>query len=257
MAVTCQVKFVQGVTVGTPGIALFGSPGVSVQVSNGASNAGVAVWTFTVVSVPHGSSVPLGVAQTGATPTWNFTPDMAGCFIVLVTVSDGNPVPSTASDARAFGVLSPSGNFIPSFTGDNNSLNFGGQTTGWDVYMEAWLQALELLIDAGASGTPVRKTANFTVSPGGIYTCNAGITATVPAMANGQKFKIIDYQQASATGGPPSWSSQITITPPGGWQITDPNTGLYASIGASVGFHVNGGVVEWASDGTSKIYINA
>lgn len=169
MTVASLVKFVQGATVGTPGQALFGATGTAVQVSNGSPIPGpVTVWTFTVIAVPVGSSVPVGVAQTGAMTTWTFTPDVKGCYIVEVTVEDafGN----VATDARAFGIKTTSGRFIPSFTGDANSLNFGGQTSGWDPYMEAWLQALETLINGGAGGPTTYSqdcTAGGVISYGG------------------------------------------------------------------------------------------
>jgi hypothetical protein len=115
--------------------------------------------------VPFSSSVPVGVAQTGSTPTWSFTPDVSGCFIIQLTVSDGATPPSTASDARAFGIYETLGSpyLIPSFTGDNNSLNFGGQTTGWDFYMEKWLKLVTTL--AAGSGI-TQLTGDVLAGPG-------------------------------------------------------------------------------------------
>lgn len=252
------VKFVQGASIGTPGVALIGVDGTSVTVSNGASNVGIITWTFTVISVPSNSSVPLGVAQTGATTTWVFTPDVAGCFVIEVTTTDGSA--NMASDVRAFGVLTTAGLLIPAFTGDNNSMNFGGQLTGWDVYMEAWLRQLETLLDGSFAGaTPISKATSFTAVAGATYLITATpLTITMPTMTLGQKVKIIDYVQTTANGyTPPStWPNALTIAPPSGWKIQDPNTQLYGATSASVLFHENGAGVEWASDGTSKLYIN-
>ena len=50
------VQFRQGATTGTAGQAMLGSRGTSVQVQNGASNTGIVIWTFTVVSVPSASA---------------------------------------------------------------------------------------------------------------------------------------------------------------------------------------------------------
>src|SRR5271157_3646586 len=144
MGVQALVKFTQGLTVGTPGQALFGVTGQAVQTANGAPAPGpVTAWTFAVVAVPSGSAVPVGVAQSGPLQTWTFTPDVSGCYIVELSVVDafGN----VASDARAFGIKTASGRLIPSFSGDPTSLNFGGQTLGWDPYMEAWLQAIDAI----------------------------------------------------------------------------------------------------------------
>jgi hypothetical protein len=202
VSVTALVKFVQGSSVGTPGQALLGVDGTSVQVSNGASNAGVVVWTFTVISVPSGSSVPLGVAQTGSTPTWSFTPDIAGCFIIQLTVSVGGSPPSTSSDARAFGIYSALGApyLIPSFTGDSNSLNFGGQLTGWDVYMEAWLNLLVVIAQGAQPTNSVLLTSSsqftagvYDVQPGGRYFLDLGsigedVTLDTTAIGYGQSF---------------------------------------------------------------------
>ncbi len=204
------VQFRQGATTGTAGQAMLGSSGTSVQVQNGASNTGIVIWTFTVVSVPSASAVPLGVAQTGSTPTWNFTPDTAGCFIILLTTQDGTG--ATASDARAFGVLTTLGGsfLIPSFTGDNNSLNFGGQLTGWDLYMEAWLNLL-LQIATGSFAVPIPPPSIVSVVTSGTravanqthYYVNLGaaggnvvLTTGALVAANGFKVKLI-----GSTGG--------------------------------------------------------
>ena len=76
MAVSCLVKFVQGATIGTPGVALIGVAGTAVTVSNGGTNPSPdpGTWTFTVLGVPSASAVPTGVVQSGSTQTWTFTP---------------------------------------------------------------------------------------------------------------------------------------------------------------------------------------
>jgi Concanavalin A-like lectin/glucanases superfamily len=159
--VASLIQFTQGATVGTAGQALIGVQAVAVQVANGASVPGaVILWTFSVVSVPTGSGVPIGIVQTGATPTWSFTPDLRGCYLIQLTVSDvlGN----TSTDTRAFGIYSVLGSpyIVPSFSADAGSLNFGGQTKGWDPAMEAWL----LLIGSGSSGPTGVPTDGLTLS---------------------------------------------------------------------------------------------
>jgi hypothetical protein len=177
MAVAALVKFVQGATIGAPGQALIGVAGTAVQVTNGAGAPGpITTWTFAVIAVPSGSAVPLGVAQSGPLQTWSFTPDIAGCYIIELLVQDafGN----TANDVRAFGIKTPSGRLIPSFTGDASSLNFGGQTQGWDPYLESWLNALEQLIEeSGSMSLPVYTA---TVS----YVCDSRVTPDEVVIVN-------------------------------------------------------------------------
>lgn len=230
MAVAALLKFVQGATVGTPGRALFGVTGTAVQTSNGASVPGpVVTWTFTVIAVPNGSSVPLGVAQSGVTSTWSFTPDVVGCYLIEITVEDA--LGNTASDARCFGVKTSSGRLIPCFLGDNSSMNFGGQATGWDVYMESWLQALETLIDAGFVPPPIiRLTAPGVIVPAGVeqavnldYT-GGGFIQPLPATASSYDGQVIAFQDLSAAGAFtwPSTGAGISVT--GGAKVQNPQT---------------------------------
>jgi hypothetical protein len=165
--VTALLKFVQGATTGTPGQALFGATGTVVTVSNGAMSPGpVTTWTFTVVAVPLGSSVPTGVAQSGILSSWSFTPDVTGGYLIELTVSDDDG--NTTSDARCFGIKTASNHFVPCFLGDSSSLNFSGQPNGWDPYMEAWLQALESLISGGGGSAPyVQACTSATVTYSG------------------------------------------------------------------------------------------
>ena len=208
--VAAAVQFKQGVTTGTAGQAMLGTAGTLVQVQNGASNAGVIAWTYNVISVPWNSAVPLGTAQSGATPTWTFTPDVTGCFIVQLIVADGATPANTASDQRAFGITVSTGNLVPSFTGDQNSLNFGGQLTGWDFYMEKWL-ALLLSIATGAFAIPIPPPSIVSVVTSGTravanqthYYVNLGaaggnvvLTTGALVAANGFKVKLI-----GSTGG--------------------------------------------------------
>jgi hypothetical protein len=200
--VAAAVQFKQGVTTGTAGQAMLGTAGTAVQVQNGVSNAGVVEWTYNVIAVPYNSAVPLGTAQSGATPTWSFTPDVTGCFIVQLITSDASVPANTASDQRAFGVLMSSGNLVPSFTGDQNSLNFGGQSTGWDVYMEKWLALLNSLTTP-ANVILVSTSGTVTVASGARYYVNLGaaggnVTFNTTTLLAGQGFYV---KLIGSTGG--------------------------------------------------------
>lgn len=147
MAVASTVKFVQGLNVGTPGVALFGVLATPVVVSNG-DNTGVVRWKFEVLDVPPGSAVPMGVVQDGALSTYGFAPDVRGGYLVRLTVfSTGNAEQSV--DTRCFGVKEVSTRFIPPFMpidvrGDL-PLNFLGQLRGWAKYLSEWLYFIDAL----------------------------------------------------------------------------------------------------------------
>lgn len=146
MAVTAAVKFTQGATTDLPGRALVGVAGMLVVASNG-DNSNVQVWTWEVLYVPPGSAVPTGVVATGSTPTFQFTPDLPGGYVLRLTVQDASGL--VAADVRVFQVLEPSGRRKPPFGADARSFNFGGQASGWDPAMREWLA----VADASAATT--------------------------------------------------------------------------------------------------------
>jgi len=162
--VAAAVQFTQGATVGPAGMALFGVQGTAVTVANG-NNSGVTKWTFFVVDVPPGSSIPIGVVQTGASSTWSFTPDHTDSFLIGVTVQDAQG--NTATDIRSFTVKRTSGPtagfWIPPFSGGQQELNFGGSSRGWAPAMEDWIHYLDGL-SAGGGGIQV---AAFSISNAG------------------------------------------------------------------------------------------
>lgn len=154
MSATAQLKFVQGGNVGAPATSLIGATGASVTASNGGDDTQNKTWTFTMVDVPLGSAVPTGVVQSGATPTFSFTPDVTGgYYLQLATVGNDN---SQALDARSFGVLRASGRYIPAFMSPAAGNNFAGQLRGWAKYLEAWLIYLD-----GLSTVPAFSSANI------------------------------------------------------------------------------------------------
>lgn len=139
---TAQIVFTQGVSVSPPSTSLMGVAAVSVQVASNIT-LGIVTFIFTVIDVPPGSAVPVGLVQTGASPTWNFTPDLQGGYCVELETIDGSG--NTSTDTQVFGVPTTTGRFIPPFTGNAQNLNFAGQTRGWAPYMEAWLHFLDTL----------------------------------------------------------------------------------------------------------------
>jgi hypothetical protein len=154
MTVSASIAFTQGATVGAPGVAIIGVDGTAVVVSNG-NNLEVVTWQFTIVDVPVASALPTGIVQTGASPTYTFTPDVAGGYLVLLTVFDvdGN----FATDYRVFQVPETSGRIIPPFKSTDQSLNFiissVMNTRGWALFQDAYNKEVDVL-SAGGSFTP-------------------------------------------------------------------------------------------------------
>jgi len=165
---------------------------VAVHVGNG-NNTGVVTWTFSMLAVPVGSALPIGVQQTGATPTWSFTPDVTGCYRVQVTVADNaTPTPNTNTDVRVFGIAEPSGRLIPGFGASASDMNFGGSNTqGWAPAVDAFLKRVDEMPEgsslanvaalraAAAASGPYNLSALNTPNDGGggSFTWQSGSTA--------------------------------------------------------------------------------
>jgi len=68
------------------------------------------------------------------------------------------------------------------------------------------------------------------------------ITIDMPVMPLNKTIEVVDYDANAA-------ANNITVTPPPGWQIMDPNTLMYAAVGVSIVMNVDGGSATFASDG--------
>ena len=99
-----QIHFTQGASSPGAGYAMLGTTGTGVTVSNG-DDSNVENWQFTVIDVGTGSEVAQGIVQDGETPTYSFTPDATGCYVIQLetTDDDGN----VYLDQRVFGVPLP------------------------------------------------------------------------------------------------------------------------------------------------------
>jgi len=248
MTVSASIAFTQGVQVGAPGVAIIGVDGTLVVVSNG-NNTNVVTWTFAFVDVPPTSALPRGVVQTGASPTYSFTPDVTGGYLVQLTTFDifGN----FAIDYRTFQVPETSGRIIPPFKGTDQSLNFIISAVmnlrGWAPFQEAYDREVDILA-AGGSVAQI-KTSGFTASPGGVYyldSTSGSFTVQMPVMALGGTVELVDYGQALGT-------HPVTVAPPTGWKIAKADTYLYGATNATTSLTVPGESATWGSDGTSKM----
>lgn len=154
MTVNAAIAFKQGATTTAPGVAMIGTTGTSVIVSNG-DDTNVENWEYEVVDVPPTSTVATGVQSDGGVPSYTFTPDIAGGYLlhIVVTDADGN----TAEDYRVFQVYETSGRIIPPFKATDIALNFiiSGHmnTRGWATFQGAYDKEVDVLAAAGG-GTP-------------------------------------------------------------------------------------------------------
>lgn len=175
MTVSAEIKFTQGATVGPDGQALFGSVGSAVHASN-VSDASVVSWTWTIVDVPPGSAVPVGLISDGPTPSLTFTPDVTGGYLVQLDVFDSAGRSST--DLRVFGVKELSGRFVPPFKARAAALNFAGQARGWAPYAETYLRAVDKRASRVVTTSGAITAADEQVVAGSL---SAPITLTLPA----------------------------------------------------------------------------
>jgi hypothetical protein len=95
------------------------------------------------------------------------------------------------------------------------------------------------------------STGTYSPRPGLVLGCKTGggvFTINMPAMSSGMTVGVVDYDQNSFT-------NNITVVPPTGYKIQDPNTNMYGSLNASVQIRTNGESVSWMSDGLSRLFI--
>ncbi len=160
------INFTQGVSTGGAGFALIGVTGTPVTVSNG-DDSEIVNYQFTMVDVGVGSAITQGVVQNGDTPTYTFTPDASGCYVLNLITTDNQG--NLYQDTRVFGILETSGRLIPSYLGTDKAMNFVISSVenlkGWSPFLQAYLKQ----VDMGGGG------GSFTT-----YTqdCSAGGTIT-------------------------------------------------------------------------------
>jgi hypothetical protein len=244
-----DINFTQGSSVGGAGFALIGTTGTAVVVSNG-DDSGIVNWQFTVADVGVGSSNAQGVVQNGGTPTYTFTPDVSGCYVVNLVTTDNQG--NLYEDTRVFGVLETSGRLIPSYLGTDKAMNFVisavENTKGWSPFLQAYLKA----VDEAAGGSVVSVTATGTTqSTGGstpvisnpsadallgllsgsgtTVTSVAGTTVNQPTVGNGPITKVTPVTTTGATAG----STTFTIPPNTAGPVDVIVSGINATDGGS------------------------
>jgi hypothetical protein len=140
MAVAALIKFVQGLNVGTAGVALIGELGTNVTASNAVDND-VTRWKWTCIDAPDDSAMSPGVLSDGAASTYTFAADARGGFHIELEVFPASGASKT--HRLTFQVPELSGRLVPAFDAEATELNFSGTTRGWRKIMDAWLRHLD------------------------------------------------------------------------------------------------------------------
>lgn len=149
--VAASIYFRQPGGAGTSaaGFALLGDStcvNKAVTVGNG-DDTNVSRWTYEMVATSDpASTVPLGVVQDGAQPTFMFTPDKKGGYLLHLVTTDkfGN----VAEDYRVFQVAEASGRLIVPFRTTEKMCNWTNfdstlNVRGWADYQRAYDKLLD------------------------------------------------------------------------------------------------------------------
>ena len=262
MTVSAAIAFTQGVTVGAPGVAIIGVDGTPVVASNG-SNVGVVTWQFTMVDVPIGSSLPIGIVQTGSSPTYTFTPDVSGGYLMLLTVFDS--VGNFALDYRVFQVPETSGRIIPPFKATDQSLNFIISAVmnlrGWAPCQDAYDREVDILSSGGAGPTLRVNVTGPDTRTASLY------TRYVYALGASGGSSVLNLPLGSASGarvmvkilsGTISGGNSLTLNAPFGGSIeelSETTGGMGGVFGSSTVFALPGDVgssITWECDGSNN-----
>lgn len=194
------IKFVQGGTIGTAGIALIGVLSTPVIASNGNDAAlGTVRWRWTVIDAPPGSAVPVGLRSDSSTKkTLEFIPDVRGGYLIEVVAFD--LVGNQYVDQRVFQVAESNGFLVPPFRAKGDALNFSGSLDrGWSPIMEKYF----------------RESVEFpTLATGGMFAASsASQLVQVPNAGNGRTLTV--------QGGFPVWvdpANPATLSLTGWWR---------------------------------------
>jgi len=118
MTATALIQLTQATNIGPNGQSLIGVVGTAVTLSN-TDNTGVASWQIDLVYADPSSALvpatPYAFNNSSATPTLTFTPDVSGCYrLVLKVWGVANRVGTpTDLDIRIFGVKEANGTLVP------------------------------------------------------------------------------------------------------------------------------------------------
>lgn len=267
MPIVSSIVFAQGANTGAAGIAQgvppaswLGVVSSAVTVSNG-NNVGVVKWGFTMFAVPPASALPTGIPQLGTTPTWTFTPDVPGGYLVQLDVYDA--IGNVVSSQLCFGVVETiSGRFIPPFNGTNLSLNFGGQAIGWALYQDAWLKyqdSFDKPVRFDGSGPLGGATPTLTSILQRIcYTNTTGGTLasiTFPSVANAVDGQYVEFYDEY--GQWPTHNLEILANSTQQIVQQSPSSGVVSGSFVLTGYGIPYTSIAWRYSGPQKLWIPA
>lgn len=103
-----------------------------------------------------------------------------------------------------------------------------------------------VVVSSGATGSQVNSPYTPPANMRCLCKTSTGpITIALAATPIGSVVQVDDYDNDSAT-------NNITVTPPAGWQLDDPNAlGAYLALNASAKISINGATSAWSSDGNA------
>jgi hypothetical protein len=204
MAVTANIQFTQGATTAAPGTSVIGAAGSVVSLSNG-DNTNVNYWSWQLLDKPSGSALTIGPISEGpASSVTSFTPDVAGCYRILLTVKDVSN--NTVQQIRNFGIRNSRGWLQPSYKSGALEMNFGGNTRGGAVYTDEIFADLKTNADASSGATVGGLVARGAYASGTAYVRNdyvtlAGVAYRALAPTTGNAPPNVTYwEQYSAPG---------------------------------------------------------
>lgn len=150
MALVGQLQFTQGANVGPNGEAFIATLAGGAVVCSNTNNALALSWAYQFLDVPIGSALSTSTPfSSGSSPTGSFTPDVAGSYQVMLTVTGVGG--TQATDIRTVIVKTANrGWILPAYEDTNLTVNYPNPSTPNAV---GWKDALnKIFVDIDANG---------------------------------------------------------------------------------------------------------
>jgi len=224
MSVSAVIRFTQNAFVYPEGEAVgngvAGLPVTCENVGEGTPSS----FTWSLLGVPGGSGLSLGVFANNYSPVAYFTPDIRGGYEVELTVTDTSGAQVTTR--KAFMIPETSGYIIPPFKAGPESLNVGGQLLGWTPFMESWLRALnDVLVNGGGGmGAIVNVLPAVVGASGSLVQIDDAILVAEAFNDDGTDKYLVLYDGVDVIGVPtlvPAGKKEYVIFAAGGYKVLD------------------------------------
>jgi hypothetical protein len=187
MSISAAIKFTQGATTAAAGTSVIGALGAVVTLTNG-DNTNAVYWSWQLLDSPAASSLVVGPLSEGpASSISSFTPDVSGCYRIMLTVKDASN--NIVQQIRNFGVRNSRGWLNPSYKSGADEMNFAGNTRGGAAYTDEIFADLKTVADtpSGKGPIPINVKIDYSATGGGTVSdrtqlLNASAAATGKAM---------------------------------------------------------------------------